>query len=203
MTLQDFIDQFDVAGATVLLEGKRDVLPQDEERLVQLGRLLAEKTQHIQFRSGNAAGADALFSKGVSEVDAERLEVVTPYDAHRKKQSFTSHVHSIENMDIAKEEEVINHSKSNKKTQSLVDRYVTGVRDRNAMKAAYIIRDTVKVLGSQTLPKATFGIFYDDLEKPRQGGTGHTMQVCTDNHVPMVDQEIWLKWVGQTHAFDQ
>ncbi|MCZ2102214.1 MAG: hypothetical protein LC107_11820 [Chitinophagales bacterium] len=194
MTLQDFIDQFDVAGTVVLLEGKRDVLPQDEEKLVQLGRLLAEKTLHIQFRSGNAAGADALFSQGVAEVDAERLEVVIPYDTHRKKHSFTTQVHSIDSMDIVEEEEVVFYSKTNKKTQSLVDRYVSGVRDRNAMKAAYIIRDTVKVLGSQTLPKAALGIFYDDLEKPQQGGTGHTMQVCTDNHVPMVDQRVWMEW---------
>lgn len=86
-------------------------------------------------------------------------------------------------------------SKGNKKTEKLIDRFVAGNQDRYAKKAAYIIRETVKVLGAKGVPPATFGIFYDDLEKPREGGTGHTMSVCDKNNVGSVDQWEWLGWL--------
>jgi hypothetical protein len=40
----------------------------------------------------------------------------------------------------------------------------------------------------------TFGIFYNDLNKPRSGGTGHTMKVCEQKGIPFIDQNIWFKW---------
>ena len=60
MTLSEFISRFDYANSVVLLEGKRNVLPADAEKLTALGRLLATNTRLMTFRSGNAAGADQL-----------------------------------------------------------------------------------------------------------------------------------------------
>jgi hypothetical protein len=48
---------------------------------------------------------------------------------------------------------------------------------------------------SQGISPAHFGIFYDDLRKPKTGGTGHTMIVCDNQLVPYVDQRIWGKWI--------
>jgi hypothetical protein len=56
--LAEFINRFDQEGAVNLLEGKRKVLPADQDKLFLLGKLLAEKTTRMIFRSGNAAGAD-------------------------------------------------------------------------------------------------------------------------------------------------
>lgn len=70
-----------------------------------------------------------------------------------------------------------------------------GSRDGNAMKAAYIIRDTVKVIGAEGIPPASFGIFYDDLSKPGTGGTGHTMSVCREAGIPLIDQRVWMAWL--------
>lgn len=58
MTLQDFIEKYDFQGSIVLLEGKRDVRPDDEEKLRNIGKILASRTNHIVFRSGNADGSD-------------------------------------------------------------------------------------------------------------------------------------------------
>ena len=85
MTLEQFINQYDFNGSFVLLEGKRDVVEADKEKLVKLGRLLAEKTKKNLFRSGNADGADYYLSIGISEIDSSRLQVITPYTGHRKK----------------------------------------------------------------------------------------------------------------------
>lgn len=72
---------------------------------------------------------------------------------------------------MANEEDVIYQSKNNEKTKGLIDQYIAGDVNKNTIKAAYIIRDTVKVIGTSTIKPANFGIFYDDLKAPQTGGT--------------------------------
>ena len=196
MTLAEFIELYDREHAVVLLEGKRDVLKEDQAKLTQLGSLLASGTKHILFRSGNAGGADQFFSDGVVAVDHKRLQVIAPYAGHRKKYNQAYDTIALDEVNLANEPEVIWQSKSNKKTEKLIDQYVAGTKNRFTMKAAYIIRDTIKATGTDTIPPATFGIFYDDLQHPRRGGTGHTMHVCEQNGIPIVNQEVWFGWLG-------
>ncbi len=196
MTLQEFVKKYDRKNAVVLLEGKRLVLDEDKDKLTLLGKLLASQTKKMLFRSGNAEGADQYFSEGVVIVDAKRLQVITPYDRHRKKTNVAYETISLDSVDIAAEEEVIHQSKANKKTKALVDSYVAGNKNHYSIKAAYIIRDTIKAIGTDSIQPASFGIFYDDLKNPEQGGTGHTMNVCKQNHIPIIDQRIWMKWMS-------
>ncbi len=195
MTLTDFLTAYDHPGSIVLLEGKRDVRPEDVPQLIALGKMLAEQSSHILFRSGNAEGSDLFFSQGVAGVDARRLQVITPYSGHRSKANQAYSTVALDQINLAEEPEVVYHSRQHKKTDKLIDQYLAGERDRFSIKAAYILRDTVKVLGTTDVPRATFAIFYDDLLNPRQGGTGHTMRVCEENEMPMVDQREWMAWV--------
>ena len=197
LTLQKFISQYDVPGAVVLLEGKRKVLDEDKEGLYALGKLLASKTTHMIFRSGNAPGSDALFSEGVVSVAPKRLQVITPYRNHREKTNLAYDSISLDDIDLVEEDEIIYQSKSNKKTSHLIDKYADGERNRFTSKAAYIIRDTVKALGTANIPPATFGIFYDDLKNPISGGTGHTITICIRNKIPVADQTIWFGWLEE------
>ncbi|MBE7411550.1 MAG: hypothetical protein HS129_16700 [Leptospiraceae bacterium] len=197
MTLQEFIKQFDKPNSIVLLEGKRNVLETDKERLIALGNLLASKTKSMIFRSGNAEGSDQLFSDGVTAVDYKRLQVITPYSGHREKTNQAYETISLDEISIAAEPEVVYQSKSNKKTEKLIDQFVSGNKNRYTIKAAYIIRDTIKAIGTDRIKPATFGIFYDDLDKPKEGGTGHTMKVCEQNNIPIIDQKIWFKWLTE------
>jgi len=193
--IQDFLSKYDFAGSIVLLEGKRNVLLEDQPKLVALGRLLVSQSKHILFRSGNADGADKYFAQGVSEVNANRLQVITPYDGHRKKDNLAYDTISLDSINLAEEPEVVYQSKANKKTEKLIDKYVAGDRNQFAIKAAYIIRDTIKAIGTDDIPAASFGFFYDDLKNPMSGGTGHTMQVCLDNQIPILDQKEWFDWL--------
>lgn len=197
MTLKEFIEQFDKPNSIVLLEGKRNVLEADKEKLMALGRLLASKTKRILFRSGNADGSDQFFSDGVTSVDNKRLQVITPYSGHRKKTNKAFDTISLEDINIAAEPEVVYQSKSNKKTEKLIDKFVSGDKNRFTIKAAYIIRDTIKAIGTDEIKPAAFGIFYDDLDKPKSGGTGHTMNVCEQNNIPIIDQKTWFKWLAE------
>ena len=195
MELAGFLEKYDREGMVVLLEGKRSVFKEDESRLIALGTRVATRSAFIVFRSGNASGADAFFSQGVSAVDLARLQVVVPYSGHRNAGNVAGHTFSLDGIDLAREPEVVYESRQHAKTKALVDRYVAGDRDRYAVKAAYILRDTVKVLGAAGISPAGFAFFYDDLHAPESGGTGHTMQVCRRNNVPFVDQRVWFDWV--------
>ena len=197
MTLNEFINHFDKANSIVLLEGKRDVSEVDKKKLTALGRLLASKTRKMIFRSGNAEGSDQLFSDGVAAVDNQRLQVITPYSGHRQKTNKAYDTISLGDINIATEPEVVYQSKSNKKTEKLIDKFVSGDKNRYTIKAAYIIRDTIKAIGTEKIKPATFGIFYDDLDNPKSGGTGHTMNVCEQNNIPIIDQRIWFKWLTE------
>lgn len=198
MTLQEFISKYDNENSVILLEGKRNVLDADKEKLFALGKLLASKSSKMTFRSGNAEGADQYFSEGVAMVDYKRLQVITPYTNHRQKTNKSYDTISLDEVNLLSNPEVIYHSKSNKKTENLIDKYITGEKNRFTIKAAYIIRDTIKVMGADDIMPATFGIFYDDLGDPGKGGTGHTMNVCSQMNIPFVDQKEWFEWVKES-----
>lgn len=197
MTLKEFIEKYDRENTIVLLEGKRKVLEKDKEKLAALGKLLTSRTKKMIFRSGNADGSDQFFSNGVTSVDPKRLQVVTPYTGHRNKTNRAYETFSLDDIDLAGEPEVVYQSKNNKKTEKLIDKYVAGEKNRFTIKAAYIIRDTIKVLGTEEIKPAKFGLFYDDLENPLSGGTGHTMRVCENNGIPVLDQKLWFTWLDE------
>ena len=128
-------------------------------------------------------------------MDHKRLQVITPYSGHRKKSNVAYETFALDELNIAEEPEVIYQSKGNKKVEKLVDQFVAGEKHRNSIKAAYILRDTIKVIGTKAIPPTTFGIFYDDLNHPQTGGTGHTMEVCAQNNIPLIDQRVWMEWI--------
>lgn len=196
MHFSDFIVHYDKPDTIILLEGKRKVLPQDEFLLIALGEKLCSVMKYARFRSGNASGSDELFAQGVSKVDASRMEMILPYSGHRKQKSQGYATHSLDNLDLAAEPEITYHTRSNRRNVKLIDDYVNGINTHVTIKAAYLLRDTVKVIGSQSgIPKADFALFYDDLNNPGSGGTGHTMMVCRNNHVPFINQTIWFEWL--------
>ena len=167
MTLPELIAKFNLENTIILLEGKRNVLGSDKEKLIQLGNLLATRLPLATFRSGNADGADFYFSKGVLQVAPDRLQVITPYENHRQKTNNAYETISLDQIDLMNEPEVIYQSKNNKKTKSLIDKFVGGAKDRFSIKAAYIIRDTVKVTGTNSgISPINFAFFYDDNDNP-------------------------------------
>jgi len=198
MNFQTFLDTYDFPGSVILLEGKRVVLAVDQEKLIQLGQVLVKYTRYIRFRSGNAAGADELFCQKIVEEQAERVKMITPYSTHRKKNYASESItkYSIDEVDFAKDPGLIYGSKLGNNNDKLIDSYAAGTRNRNTIKAAYLIRDTAKVLGASEFKKANFAIFYDDLKKPKSGGTGHTMKVCDENGLSYINQTIWFDWLN-------
>ena len=196
ITFQDFLSAYDHPGTIILLEGKRKVLPGDEPFLMALGEKLCREMKFARFRSGNAPGSDELFAQGISKSEPARMEVILPYSGHRNKSNQGYATHALDEINLASEPEVTYQTKINKRNSKFIDDFVGGESNRITIKAAYLLRDTVKVTGTNSgIPKATFAIFYDDLENPWQGGTGHTMMVCKNTGVPFINQTVWKSWV--------
>ena len=80
----------------------------------------------------------------------------------------------------------------------LVECYESGKIGKPRFLAQYILRDALKVIGSNELniKPATIGLFYLNSIKKTGGGTGHTIRVCELEKVPVCLQSIWLNWVN-------
>jgi hypothetical protein len=128
MTFTDFKIKYDRPNTVVLLEGKRNVLPQDQEKLFELGKLLASKTNNIVFRSGNASGADEFFTMGVNWVDKSKMQLITPYTGHRSKYNATENSIALDTINLVEEPLVVLQSKHNKRMINLIDNYVNGIQ---------------------------------------------------------------------------
>ncbi len=197
MNFQTFKDQLPITLSRIFLGGKRNVLEQDKIKLTQLGKLLATEFPYLIFRSGNAEGSDALFAEGVCSVDPLRFESILPYENHRKKNiNPYSQSYSMDQVDLAADDDLVYYTKS-KANSNLVNRYMDGHKDRNGMKAAYLFRDTMAIIGSKSIPldPVSYAFFYIDPADPLGGGTGHTIKVCQENKIPYLTQEIWMSWV--------
>lgn len=186
----------------ILLEGIRK-LPSDKfNTLSALARKLATDFPSAIFRTGNAKGADKAFAQGVNEVDPSRLQCVLP-DGSLRKQQLHHLNYAVPFEKVSKVEEPAILYETRKATpaySSLLKVYEgreTVPNERLVAKSKYLLRDTLKVLGSQELglAKATVGIFYVNLDDPWSGGTGHTMRVCRNHGVPILDQRVWMEWL--------
>lgn len=93
--------------------------------------------------------------------------------------------------------QVIYLSKQNLKTKNLINQCALSIGNNYTHKASYIIQDTIKVKGiKDQLMSVNFTVFYDDLENPETGGTGHTMNQCRLKGIPFINQTIWMQWLN-------
>jgi hypothetical protein len=188
----------DNQNTIILLEGMRKLPDHDREKLVAVGRMLAEKFPYALFRTGNASGTDESFAQGVASVDAARLEYILPYAGHRKKNLMAgSRQISLADVPEAEAEAVASSLASSPEYTSLMGKRTVVPKLR--AKANYILRDTVKVTGApeQGFSPATIGLFYANPDDPMKGGTGHTIRVCREYGVPAVFQADWLLWADK------
>jgi hypothetical protein len=179
----------------VLLEGRRSIPPDGIRQATALAQRLASEFPQLRFRSGNAAGTDETFSVSVAQVDPSRLQVVVPYPSHRKSArvlgaSYTS----LE--ELQPEEDALIVAKTLAATpahKGLIA--MRGKKGALGAKAAYLLRDTMKVMGySENFPRPVAAFFWIDPAEPHAGGTGHTIRVCRQEGVPCVFQDEWGSW---------
>jgi len=189
-----------VARPVVLLEGIRALPDADRAAVVALGRLLAVELPGVVFRSGNAEGTDTAFAEGVTSVDPARMEyVMTHAGMGRKRRHPGARAVSLAEVPHVSVRAVGEFTlAASPDLKGLVDAYQThGAKGPLGAKAAYLLRDTLKVIGAPELglAPATVGIFYANAADPLTGGTGHTIRVCRDRGVPVLLQAVWRGWV--------
>ncbi len=198
MTYSNFSEQISKKpGGVILLEGRRSITEADAAQARDLGSRLARCFPSLRFRSGNAQGSDEAFSEGVASIDASRLQIVAPYASHRKAARYSDATYdSPESLTRDQEEDIVHTTiQATPRNKGLVEK--RGRKGAIGAKAAYLIRDTMKVVGhSSEFPTPVFALFYVDLNDPLAGGTGHTVRVCQHEQVPYVFQDSWMQWIS-------
>lgn len=183
-----------VEKPVILLEGSRRVLENDVELLSEFAIKLAKEFPQAVFRSGGAIGSDDLFSQGIFSTDRKRLELVLPKPQKANQRKLNAVL--LDDLPESEEEEICNLTvKATPKYKGMVDFYKKKQKGRAYYKTKYLLRDTLKVCGSETLgaSPANVGCFYLNSNKPT-GGTGHTIRVCKLLNIPAIKQSEWLGW---------
>ncbi|MDA0767952.1 MAG: hypothetical protein O3A92_14165 [Verrucomicrobia bacterium] len=183
------------ARPVILLEGRRSISSSDFRRAHTTARHLAEAFPHALFRSGNADGSDQAFTDGIATVDPSRLQIIAPYQSHRRQYRTPGATYeSPDSLNRAQEETIAGHTiQATPRNSRLIDRRADS--GPLAAKARYLMRDTMKVTGhSETFPPPTVALFYVSLDDPEAGGTGHTIRVCRQHGVPYAFQNSWDSW---------
>lgn len=195
MTLQEFRKLVVGDSPVVLLEGRRAISEQDASLARGFANRLAREFVPLRFRSGNAEGSDEAFAAGVAEVDASRLQVIAPYASHRTKVRYADALYSSpESLSTVQEAAIAEATVAATPRNANVVYKRTGSPRLDA-KAAYLIRDTMKVIGySEEFGPPVCGLFYVDLNDPDAGGTGHTIRVCRQCGIPVAFQDSWMHW---------
>jgi len=186
----------------ILLEGTRDLPATDRLLLIRLAEKLARLLPDTVFRSGNSSGSDDAFSEGVQRVGGSRMEYLVPYFGHRKAKTVRSaKTIAFEEVPETEQQAIMEKTvQASPDYRGLVNLYTKNrAWSRHTAKLLYLLRDTLKVMGSRSLKlaPAACGIFYVNESKPLAGGTGHTIRVCQQNRLPVIDQSIWRNWLSR------
>lgn len=187
----------------ILVEGRRTIPETSASKAKRVASLLARRFPKLRFRSGNATGADQAFAAGIIATAPERLEIITPYASHRRRERHPLvRYDSPESLDPAELADIqaltIAATPANR---GLMKCYGRG--GRTGAQAACLIRDTMKVVGrsasaSQGLRALTppiAALFWIDPAHPDAGGTGHTIRTCQLHDIPVIFQNHWEKWM--------
>jgi hypothetical protein len=187
----------DADSPVVLLEGTRELPAQQAPYLIALAAHLARTFPQLRFRTGNAKGSDDAFAAGVASVDPSRLEFVLPYATHgSRRRPAESSATAIDDIPSARVQEVVDATleASPQYRRVAVNYGQHNTHPRQRATAQLILRDTLKVTGSESLPPPVAGIFFVHAADPNRGGAGHTMRVCRAHGVPVINQFQWLEW---------
>jgi len=182
----------------ILLEGTRQVPPEQTARLQLLAERLAVALPEATFRSGNAQGSDTLFFQGLHGLAASRLESVLPYPGSgRKRLPPGSPAVSLADITGHELQTVVDVTlAASPALEGLIRAYLAHGQKRHTVAAMYLLRDALKVTGapSLALAPADQGFFFVNPQNPDSGGTGHTIRVCHHLGVPVYTQDEWGGW---------
>ena len=191
------LQKLNLENKVVLLEGTRKVPSDQESVLINFTTRLASDYPNAIFRSGNAAGSDELFAKGIESIDAKRMQQVLPYpNANKKRLHKQSPVISLADLTMDELQELAEIGiQATPSYESLFKLYLKDLnKTRVTIKAMYLLRDALKILGCPRLgfAAADCGFFFTDETNPTGGGTGHTIRMCEIKNIPVYTQCDWL-----------
>ena len=180
----------------ILIEGRRKIPPEAHDQLRDVAAEMARAAPDAIFRSGNAEGSDTAFAAGVVSVDPSRMQYVMPTpNMGKKRRHPDGRVYSLSELPQVELDRLCELTiQATPKSERLARAAAQGMSGPLAAKGRYLLRDTLKVVGSTALElaPATQAFFYVDLSAPQAGGTGHTIRVCNLSNLHVMFQDDFL-----------
>lgn len=183
----------------ILLHGIRKLPRSQREILSEVASMMASRLPKATFRTGNAPGAETAFQEGLAEIDPQRLQYLLPYASYgnRKIPPGAATVCLDEIPRAVLKNLATQTLKASPKSKLPLERYLR-VRSHNQQTArtVHLLLDTLKVVGSSllSLPPASVGIFCVPEDRPLSGRIGHSLRVCLQHSIPVIDQSLWMPW---------
>jgi len=195
----------ETAHPVILLEGTCRLPAEEHPMLAALATRLFHEFPEAVFRSGNAEGTDSVFANAIAALDPARLQLILPHAGMgRARRPAGAACFSLDALPAEELEAVAALTRSaGRDAGRLADYYLRGPEARKSgmgSKASYLLRDTLKVMGSPALglAPATAAVFRVNPQNPGAGGTGHTIRICTAAGVPHFDQFQWGRWFAES-----
>jgi hypothetical protein len=181
----------------ILLEGTRQLPIEKRQALADMGRRLAEAFPQAVFRSGNATGTDEAFAAGVANVPGAMLQLVLPTPGMgRSRRPASAACLALDELPLEERHHLARESfAASPENHRIFELYLRGQSGNPAYaKAQYLVRDALKVYGSQSLQlaPATVALFFINNLGPTSGGTAHTIRLCERQKIPLFTQRDWL-----------
>ena len=191
------------ATPVILLEGTRHLPDTDHAILQRIATRLFEQFPHAIFRSGYAESTDTIFANAIARLDTARLQLVLPHAGMgRARRPAGAACFSLDTVPPDELESLAAITgQAGRDAGRLADYYLRGPEARKTAvgnKAAYLLRNTLKVVGSTKLglSPAALGIFRVNPTDPSGGGTGHTIKVCEIQRLPHMNQACDQGWAA-------
>ena len=188
-----------ITAPVILLEGTRQLPVEERAPLEKLARTLFREFPQAIFRSGNAEGTDTVFAKAIADLDPARLQLVLPNSGMgRARRPAGAVCFSLEELPKDELETLAAiAAQISRDAGRLAGFHLSDPAVRKTAagsKAAYLLRDTIKVVGSASLglSPASFGYFRVNPTDPHGGGTGYTIKVCALRGVPRANALDYL-----------
>ena len=177
----------------IMFTGKREVPENEKSKLNAIGALLARECDGVLFRAGNQEGADKEF---IANIPPELVQVVPPYHKHRY--SHIPNGASTYPLDqIAINSSALTYFK--KVEPGLHKAFIQGENGHLFQKSRYLLRNLAMLYGfghnGEKFPQASILLYWDDPAKPKEGGTGFTINAAIAKGISPLGQKIWQKWL--------
>ncbi len=163
---------------TILFTGGDYINQKEKDQITKLGHILLNSMPNLKVRIGNLTESDFAFAIGATEIDIDRIQVITHNTKFQQQWNQMYDYYPIDKIEYSEMADDIKIEK-----EDLLDEQI-----------AKQVCSHVKVLGAKffDLGKVDIVLLFDD---EKDENVNAIKEICRIKQVPYLTQETWLNWL--------